>query len=124
MRLLAGMCATLPGLTVLTGDESIRRRPMDRVTTPLRRMGADVDGRDRGRLPPLIVRGGELKGIEYELPVASAQVKAAVLLAGLAAEGETVVHEGVRTRAHTEELLARCGADIVVEDGGLTVRVR
>ncbi|MGH9278093.1 MAG: 3-phosphoshikimate 1-carboxyvinyltransferase, partial [Acidimicrobiales bacterium] len=89
MRLLAGVCATVPGLAVLTGDASIRRRPMDRVTSPLRRMGADIDGRDGGRLPPLVVRGGDLKGIEYALPVPSAQVKAAVLFAGLAAEGET-----------------------------------
>lgn len=124
MRLLAGVCATVPGLTVLTGDASIRRRPMDRVVSPLRRMGAVIDGRDGGRLPPLAVRGGELKGIEYDLPVASAQVKAAVLLAGLAAEGETVVHERARTRTHTEEMLAACGADITVEDGGLTTRVR
>ncbi|MGH9279023.1 MAG: 3-phosphoshikimate 1-carboxyvinyltransferase, partial [Acidimicrobiales bacterium] len=77
-----------------------------------------------GRLPPLVVRGGDLKGIEYALPVPSAQVKAAVLFAGLAAEGETVVHERVQTRAHTEEMLARFGADVVVEDGGLTTRVR
>lgn len=124
MRLLAGVCATVPGVSVLTGDASIRRRPMDRVATPLRQMTADIDGRDGGRLPPLVVRGGDLKGIEYDLPVASAQVKAAVLLAGLVAEGETVLHERVRTRAHTEEMLARFGADVVVEDGGLTTRVR
>lgn len=124
VRLLAGVCATVPGLSILTGDASIRRRPMDRVTAPLRQMGADLDGRDGGRLPPLVVRGGDLKGIEYELPVPSAQVKAAVLLAGLAAEGETVVREHVRTRAHTEEMLAACGADVMVEDGGRTTRVR
>src|SRR5206468_2181478 len=115
---------TLPGLSVLTGDASLRRRPMDRVAVPLRQMGADIDGRDGGRLPPLVVRGGDLKGIEYVLPVPSAQVKSAVLLAGLAAEGETIVRERVRTRAHTEELLERCGADVVVGEGGLTTRVR
>jgi 3-phosphoshikimate 1-carboxyvinyltransferase len=124
MRLLAGLCATVPGLTVLTGDASIRRRPMDRVAVPLREMGANLDGRDGGRLPPLVVRGAALKGIDYRLPVPSAQVKAAVLLAGLAAEGETVVREAVPTRAHTEEMLALAGADVTVEDGGLTIRVR
>lgn len=124
IRLLTGVCATVAGLTVLTGDASIRRRPMDRVAGPLREMGAHVDGRGGGRLPPLVVRGAALKGIDYRLPVPSAQVKAAVLLAGLAAEGETVVREDVRTRAHTEEMLALAGADVTVEEGGLTTRVR
>src|SRR5207249_5351800 len=101
MRLLAGYVAAWPWLTVLTGDEYLSRRPMDRVVEPLRRMGASVDGRDHGRLAPLAVRGGGLAGIDYELPVASAQVKSAVLLAGLAADGETVVRERVPTRAHT-----------------------
>jgi 3-phosphoshikimate 1-carboxyvinyltransferase len=123
LRLLAGVVAGFDWLTVLTGDPSIRRRPMARVAGPLRQMGATVDGRDGGRLPPLVVRGGGLKGIDYELPVASAQVKGAVLLAGLAAEGETVVRERVPTRSHTEDLLARAGADVFVEDGGLTTRV-
>ena len=82
-------------LTVLSGDESIARRPMDRVAGPLRLMGAGVDGRDGGSLPPLVVRGGDLHGIDYAMPVASAQVKSAILLAGLGAEGETVVREKV-----------------------------
>jgi 3-phosphoshikimate 1-carboxyvinyltransferase len=124
MRLLAGLCAPWPWRTVITGDESLRRRPMDRVVTPLRMMGARIEGRDGGRLAPLEIDGGDLHGIDYQLPVASAQVKAAVLLAGLGAEGETVVRERVQTRAHTEELLADCGADISVEDDGRTVRVR
>ncbi len=124
MRLLAGVVAGLDGLSVLTGDASIRRRPMGRVVEPLRSMGAEVDGRDGGRLAPLAVRGRELKGIDYELPAPSAQVKGAVLLAGLAAAGETVVRERVRTRAHTEEMLAMAGADLAVGDGGLTTRVR
>jgi 3-phosphoshikimate 1-carboxyvinyltransferase len=122
IRLLAGICAAQPWLTVLQGDASIARRPMDRVAEPLRRMGATVDGRHDGRLPPLVIRGGPLHGIEYKLPVASAQVKSALLLAGLAAEGDTVVHEPSPTRAHTEELLARCSVDVEVD--GLTVRVR
>ncbi|MDQ4133972.1 MAG: 3-phosphoshikimate 1-carboxyvinyltransferase [Actinomycetota bacterium] len=124
MRLLAGLCAGFDWLTVLTGDPSLSGRPMDRVAEPLRAMGAAIDGRDGGRLPPLVVRGGSLHGIEYTPPVASAQVKSAVLLAGLAAEGETVVHEPAPTRAHTEELLVACGADIEVGAGGRTVRVR
>ena len=124
IRLLAGFCAALPWLSVLQGDASIARRPMDRVVEPLRRMGAFVDGRHGGRLPPLVVRGGGLGGIDLDLEVPSAQVKGAVLLAGLAAAGETVVRERVRTRAHSEEMLAACGADIEVSVDGLTTTVR
>ena len=124
IRLLAGLCAGFPWLTVLTGDGSIRRRPMSRVAEPLRLMGADVDGRDGGRLPPLTVRGGSLHGIDYELPVPSAQVKSAVLLAGLFAEGDTVVRQPVVTRAHTEEMLGACGAEVEVSADGLSVRLR
>ena len=116
IRLLAGLCAGFDWLTVLAGDASIARRPMDRVADPLRRMGARVDGRDGGRLPPLTVRGGGLRGIDYDMPVASAQVKSAILLAGLSAEGETAVRESALTRAHTEEMLADAGADITVDD--------
>ena len=124
IRLLAGLCAGFPWLTVLTGDGSVRRRPMSRVAEPLRAMGAHVDGSDGGRLPPLVVRGGALRGIDYKLPVPSAQVKSAVLLAGLSADGETVVRQPVVTRAHTEEMLAACGADLEVSDDGLDVRLR
>jgi 3-phosphoshikimate 1-carboxyvinyltransferase len=95
---------------------------MDRVAVPLRAMGAQVDGRDNGRLPPLVVRGGHLTGIDYALPVASAQVKGAILFAGLAAATPTTVREPVPTRAHTEELLARCGADVAVQPGEVTLR--
>jgi 3-phosphoshikimate 1-carboxyvinyltransferase len=122
IRLLAGWAAALDGLTVLSGDESIARRPMDRVADPLRRMGARIDGRQGGRLPPLVIRGGDLAGIDYTPPVASAQVKGAVLLAGLAASGATTVREAVPTRQHTEELLGLCGADIEVAGGAVTVR--
>lgn len=121
IRLLAGWCAPLPWTTVLTGDASIQRRPMGRVIEPLRLMGARIDGQ-AGDLAPLTITGGALRGIDYTLPVASAQVKSAVLLAGLEAEGETVVREPVPTRAHTEELLARCGADLAVEEGAVRVR--
>jgi 3-phosphoshikimate 1-carboxyvinyltransferase len=122
IRLLSGWAAALDGLTVLAGDESIARRPMDRVAEPLRRMGARIDGRQGGRLPPLVIRGGALTGIDYTPPVASAQVKGAVLLAGLAATGPTTVREAVPTRQHTEELLRLCGADIQVSAGAVTVR--
>jgi 3-phosphoshikimate 1-carboxyvinyltransferase len=122
IRLLAGWAAALDGLTVLCGDESIARRPMDRVAEPLRRMGARIDGRQGGRLPPLVIRGGGLNGIDYRPPVASAQVKGAVLLAGLGATGATTVREAVPTRQHTEELLRLAGADVTVEAGAVTVR--
>ena len=126
MRLVAGVAATLPGVTSLTGDASLRGRPMDRVAAPLRQMGARVDGRGEHCLPPLVITGGALHGIEYTPPMASAQVKSAVLFAGLDADGETVVREPVATRAHTEEMLAAAGADISVEPVGTgrVVRVR
>ncbi len=128
IRLLAGWCAARPWLTILQGDASIARRPMDRVVEPLTRMGAAIDGRVGGRFPPLVVRGGQLRGIDYELPVASAQVKGAVLLAGIGADGETIVRERSPSRVHTEELLALAGADIEVTldpaGGGRVVRVR
>ena len=123
IRLLTGFVSAIDGLTVLQGDASIAKRPMDRVAVPLRLMGAQVDGREHGRFPPLAVRGGRLEGIEYTLPVASAQVKSAVLFAGLGAEGATTVHEPVATRAHTEEMLAAAGANIEVRthEAGTTV---
>jgi 3-phosphoshikimate 1-carboxyvinyltransferase len=126
MRLLAGVVATLPGATVLTGDESLRSRPMDRIADPLGQMGAKVTGQGPRCLPPVTVVGGPLRGIEFTPPVASSQVKSAILLAGIAAEGETVVHEPVATRAHTEEMLAACGAEIEFErvGPGRVVRVR
>ena len=121
IRLLAGWAAGIDGLTVLHGDASIARRPMGRVVDPLRAMGARIDGRHEGRLPPLAVRGGNLSGIDYRLPVPSAQVKSALLLAGLSASGPTTVHEAVPTRAHTEQMLAACGARVDVEGGSVTV---
>jgi 3-phosphoshikimate 1-carboxyvinyltransferase len=126
IRLLAGFCAPLPWLTVLHGDRSVATRPMDRVTMPLRTMGATVDGRAGGRLPPLVVRGGSLQGIDFTPPVASAQVKSCILLAGLGAKGETVVREPIATRAHTEELLVACGADVRDQrvGGARVVRLR
>ncbi|MDQ3570863.1 MAG: 3-phosphoshikimate 1-carboxyvinyltransferase [Actinomycetota bacterium] len=124
IRLLSGFCAAFPWLTVLTGDESVSRRPMDRVVAPLRHMGASVECRQPGCLAPLTILGGSLRGIDYFPPVASAQLKGAVLLAGLGAEGQTVVHERAHTRVHTEELLAACGADVEVSADGLVTCLR
>lgn len=118
IRLLAGFCAPYPWRTVLQGDASVSSRPMDRIAAPLRLMGAGVDE----VYPPLTIDGGGLHGIDYTVPMASAQVKGCVLLAGLGAEGETVVREHTPTRVHTEEMLAMCGADIEVD--GLVVRLR
>jgi 3-phosphoshikimate 1-carboxyvinyltransferase len=122
IRLLAGVAAAIDGLTVLLGDESIARRPMDRIAVPLRQMGAAIDGRSGGRYPPLAVRGGALRGIDYVSPVASAQVKSAILLAGLSADGATVVREPTRSRAHTEQMLVARGADLTVDGATVTLR--
>jgi 3-phosphoshikimate 1-carboxyvinyltransferase len=126
MRLLAGLAAHHAFETVLDGDRSLRARPMDRVARPLRALGAAVGAR-RDRFPPLSVRGGRLRGVRVETEVPSAQVKSCALLAGLAAEGETVVSESVRTRDHTERMLAWLGAPVDVgvgRDGSVTVGVR
>ena len=123
MRLLLGLLAGLPLRATLTGDASLSRRPMDRVAVPLGAMGATVTGRDPGCRPPVTVAGGHLRGITYTPPMASAQVKSAVLLAGLDADGETVVDEPVATRAHTEEMLARAGADIEITESARGRRI-
>jgi 3-phosphoshikimate 1-carboxyvinyltransferase len=122
MRLVAGVCAGQDAFTVLTGDESLVTRPMGRVVEPLRAMGATIDGRSGGRLAPLAIRGGGLTGIDYSPPVVSAQVKSAVLLAGLFASGPTTVRESVPTRRHTEELLAEFGGDVLTDGTSVTVR--
>jgi 3-phosphoshikimate 1-carboxyvinyltransferase len=119
LRLLPGWLAGQGrGEWTLDGDESIRRRPVDRVADPLRLMGARLECRD-GRLPPLSVAGAELEGISYEMPISSAQVKSCLLLAGLLAEGETEVTEPAPSRDHTERMLAAAGAEIEVwgDDG-------
>jgi 3-phosphoshikimate 1-carboxyvinyltransferase len=111
MRLLPGWLSFQQGHSfTLDGDESIRRRPVDRIAEPLRRMGARIEARD-GRLPPLTVHGAALAGIAYELPVASAQVKSCVLLAGLVTDSTTVI-EPVPSRDHTERMLAAAGAPV------------
>ncbi len=122
MRLLAGALAGRPFLSIISGDSSLRSRPMGRVVEPLRKMGAAIMGRDGDRLPPLAIRGGGLKGIEWNMEVESAQVKSAVLLAGLQAEGETTVRGGLAARDHTERMLSLMGAELSFIDDGVTVR--
>ncbi len=122
MRLLAGALAGLPMFTILTGDGSLRQRPMARIVRPLTAMGADVTGRADGTLPPLAVRGGPLRGgARLEIPVASAQVKSALLLAGLAADGPTTVVEPARSRDHTERMLGAMGATLAVDGATVTL---
>jgi 3-phosphoshikimate 1-carboxyvinyltransferase len=126
MRLLTGVVAGITGTSRLTGDDSLRSRPMDRVAAPLSDMGASVVGVGEQCLPPLTISGTTLVGIDYQPPMASAQVKGAILFAGLDADGDTVVREPVATRAHTEEMLAESGADVSVAawGDGRVVRVR
>jgi 3-phosphoshikimate 1-carboxyvinyltransferase len=126
MRLLAGLVAGFDWETELVGDASLSARPMDRVAEPLGLMGATVTGLGERCLPPLLVRGGGLHGIDWTSRVASAQVKSAIILAGISAEGTTIVREAVTTRTHTEEMLVEAGADLTVEPWGegRIVRVR
>jgi 3-phosphoshikimate 1-carboxyvinyltransferase len=120
LRLLPGWLAgQVGGEWKLDGDESIRRRPVDRVAMPLRQMGADLSARE-DRLPPLEIRGAPLQGITYEMPIASAQVKSCLLFAGLLAEGETRVVEPAKSRDHTERMLEAAGAT-VTRDGDAVV---
>jgi 3-phosphoshikimate 1-carboxyvinyltransferase len=121
LRLLTGVLSGVAGLSVLTGDASLRRRPVRRVIDPLRRMGANLSARESDRLPPVVIRGGALRGARHVLEVASAQVKSAILLAGLFAEGETTVVEPERSRDHTERMLRGMGVPVKVS--GLEVSV-
>ena len=122
IRLLSGLVAGFDFTTTLDGDASIRQRPMDRIIDPLTAMGASIRGSgEKGSLAPLRIEGRPLRGIEYTLPVASAQVKSAVLLAALRAEGPTTIHETIPTRAHTEEMLAAAG--VRLERGSRSVTV-
>ena len=119
LRLLAGVLSGQDFFSVLTGDSSLRRRPMGRVVTPLRRMGATIAGRKAGEYAPLAITGGNLMGCEYVSPVASAQVKSCVLLAGLFAEGSTILTEPLKSRDHTERMLQYLGVPLQIN--GLTV---
>lgn len=116
MRLLAGLLSAQPFFSVLTGDASLRRRPMARVVAPLRLMGAEIRGREGGRFAPLAIQGGPLSPIHYDSPVASAQVKTALLLAGLFLQGATSILEPLPSRDHTERMLLYLGADLSREE--------
>lgn len=122
MRLLSGVLAGNPFFSVLTGDESLRQRPMLRVIIPLRQMGAEIMARGNDRYPPIAIRGKRLKAIQYTTPVASAQVKSAVLLAGLYAEGITEVIEPFQSRDHTERMLPAFGAETKIKDLHITIK--
>jgi len=123
VRLIMGAAAGFALCATFTGDHSLRGRPMSRVLDPLARMGATWLGRDKGRLP-LTLKGGNLRGLSYRLPMASAQVKSAVLLAGLHAEGGVEVIEPEATRDHTERMLRAFGAEVLVEDRGGVRHIR
>jgi 3-phosphoshikimate 1-carboxyvinyltransferase len=124
MRMFSGILAGQDFTSGLVGDESLTRRPMERVIEPLRKMGADIASRD-GR-PPLEIKGGRLKAIDYQPPVSSAQVKTSLLFAGLFAEGETRITEAVRTRDHGEVAMRSFGAEVSLEktDRGNQVSIR
>jgi 3-phosphoshikimate 1-carboxyvinyltransferase len=121
IRMLSGILAAQPFTSRIGGDQSLSRRPMRRIMTPLAEMGAEIHARE-GQFPPLEIHGRPLRGIDYTLPVASAQVKTCLLFAGMYASGETVVREPVRTRDHTELALRHFGAEVVVE--GKTIRIQ
>ncbi|RFU65534.1 3-phosphoshikimate 1-carboxyvinyltransferase [Peribacillus glennii] len=122
IRLMLGILAGREFEAVLAGDSSIAKRPMTRVVKPLRELGAVIDGENDGKFTPLTIKGGKLRGISYELPMASAQVKSAILLAGLQAEGETVVIEPTKTRDHTERMIAEFGGRIERDGDRITVK--
>ncbi len=123
MRMLAGVLAGQPFTSTLTGDDSLRKRPMRRVIEPLRQMGAEIESREGDRAP-IEIRGGKLHAIDYTTPIPSAQVKSAILLAGLFADGVTTVRESVCTRDHTEVALREFGADIEGKRGTLRIHPR
>jgi len=124
MRLMSGILAAQPFFSVLTGDKYLRRRPMGRVIQPLTSMGATIYGREENKKAPFAICGGGLQPIEYRSPVASAQVKSALLLAGMQIEGTTTVYEPHLSRDHSERMLRYFGADIVSFDGGASVTGR
>lgn len=118
--MLSGILAAQPFVTTITGDESLSRRPMERIMTPLREMGATIHARDN-RFPPLEIHGGPLRAIDYALPVASAQVKSCILFAGLYAPGTTTVRESIRTRDHSEIALREFGAEVITRRGVISI---
>ena len=121
MRLMMGALAGSTVSSTLTGSRRLSQRPMDRVAEPLRRMGAQISGLGGSDQPPLDITGSQLRGIEYEMQVASAQVKTALLLAGLSAEGRTRIREPIASRDHSERLLRHLGVSVIRSDGTLSL---
>jgi 3-phosphoshikimate 1-carboxyvinyltransferase len=120
IRMLSGILAAQRFESSIGGDESLSRRPMERIMKPLREMGASIDAQDE-KYPPLTIHGGDLRAIDYTLPVASAQVKSCVLLAGVYADGETIVREPIQTRDHTEVALRSFGAELHTRKGLISI---
>jgi len=122
IRLITGLLAGQSFFSVVTGDQYLRKRPMKRVVEPLTLMGARISGRNGGTLAPLAINGGSLKGISYQSPVSSAQIKSSIMLAGLYAAGETRVSEPSLSRDHSERMFRLFGASLTIHDNGVTVR--
>lgn len=122
IRMLSGVLSGNPFFSVLSGDESLRKRPMGRIIVPLQMMGAGITARSENRYPPIAIKGKKLQPVNYAMPVASAQVKSAILLAGLYADGVTEIVEPSKSRDHTERMLQSFGAHIIVD--GLKVRIQ
>jgi len=118
MRLYAGLLSGIDGAFVLTGDKYLRSRPMNRVAIPLRNIGAKIDGRENGNLAPLSIRGGALKSFRYNSPIDSAQIKSALILAGLQADKNSYYKEGLLSRDHTERMLTGMGANVKLQEDG------
>jgi 3-phosphoshikimate 1-carboxyvinyltransferase len=122
MRLLGGLLAGQSFLSVITGDASLRNRPMGRLIEPLRLMGADVSGRGQDSFAPLVIKGKKLRGIDFTLRVPSAQIKSAILLAGLFSRGNTIVHQRIVSRDHTERMLVRMGGSLESKGNSISLR--
>jgi 3-phosphoshikimate 1-carboxyvinyltransferase len=121
-RLMSGVFSSLNFKFVLTGDSSLRKRPMDRIINPLKKMGADIIGTGSKGLPPVIIRGKNLKPYHHQLKISSAQVKSALILASLNTNGETIIEEPIQSRDHTERMLGLFGADISVDGNRIKVK--
>ncbi|MCX8069090.1 MAG: 3-phosphoshikimate 1-carboxyvinyltransferase, partial [Thermodesulfovibrionales bacterium] len=120
-RLISGILSGNNFFSVLTGDDSLRKRPMSRVIIPLTEMGAQLIARAGNKYLPMAIKGGNLKGIDYVLPVPSAQLKSCIMLAGLYAKGKTIIREQVKSRDHTERMLSAIGVDLEMKDNTITL---
>lgn len=122
IRLLSGILAGLHGTTVVYGDSSLNKRPMNRIIEPLKEMGAHIESIGGKGNPPIYINGGSLRGIDYKMSVASAQVKSCIMLASIFAEGETVIYEKMKSRDHTERMLEYLGYDIKIDNNQIEMR--